>query len=127
VVALSVQRGRRKVPAELADRRIVVGLEADRTAEADHIAEADRIAEVGHIGVDHIAGAGRTVAAAFAAVVVDLSRGGRDPLLLSLWRKVRCSSDRADWFGVGCEYSLEEGRGVYSGVLWSKRQKGKLR
>ena len=123
-----MQRGRRKVPAELADRRIVVGLEADHIAGADHIAEADRIAGADRTAeVDHIAGAGHIVAAAFAAAVVDLSRGGRDPLLLSLWRKVRCSSDRADWFGVGCEYSLEEGRGVYSGVLWSKRQKGKLR
>ena len=75
-----MQKGRRKVLAELADHRIVVGLEAGRTVGADHIAEvdqtagADRIAEAGHIA------AVASAAAAFA-VVADLSRGGRDPSL----------------------------------------------
>jgi len=83
-----VQRDRRKVPAGLADRRIEVGLEADHIAGVDRIVGADRIAVDRTVEVDRTAEAGHTVAAAFAAVVVDLSRGGRDPLLLRLWRKV---------------------------------------
>ena len=59
MAAPSVRKGRRKVLAELADRRIVVDPEADRIAAAGHIA----------------------VVASAVAAFADLSRGGRDPLL----------------------------------------------